>query len=98
MEFRNVLIKHTKSPLFKEKCARSANRRLAIWDGLNLKLVLYLKIKSLTERLGFLNPPHRGQTSGCENLLSDNFINNTYSKRQYSRSKSFFRQQIVAHF
>jgi hypothetical protein len=50
MEFRNVLIKHTKSPLFKEKCARS-NRRLAM-AGLRLKkLVLYLKIKSLTERL-----------------------------------------------
>lgn len=27
--------------------------------GVNLKLVLCLKVQSLTERLGFLNPPHR---------------------------------------
>jgi hypothetical protein len=27
--------------------------------GLNLKLVLYLQNQSLTESLGFLNPPHR---------------------------------------
>jgi hypothetical protein len=27
--------------------------------GLNLNLVLYLENQSLTESLGFLNPPHR---------------------------------------
>ena len=35
----------------------------AVWQyggfRLNLKMVLYLKVQSLTESLGFLNPPHR---------------------------------------
>jgi hypothetical protein len=38
----------------------------AVWQyggfRLNLKLVLCLKVQSLTESLGFLNPPHRQAT------------------------------------
>jgi len=33
--------------------------------GLNLKLVLYLQNQSLTESLGFLNPPHRQTAKRC---------------------------------
>ena len=33
--------------------------------GINLKLVLYLQSKCLTESLGFLNPPHRQAAKRC---------------------------------
>jgi hypothetical protein len=45
--------------------------------GLNLKLVLYLQSQCLTERLGFLNPPHRQAAKRTVNPFGK------YSKRQY---------------
>ena len=42
----------------------------AVWQyggfRLNLKLVLYLKVQSLTKSIGFLNPPHRQAAKRCK--------------------------------
>ena len=41
--------------------------------GLNLKLVLYLQNQSLTESLGFLNPPHRQAAKRCAQYYRRDF-------------------------